>query len=196
MRRDVAALVASQWRAVGEPARLLAAAPRLARTPRGDGSTVVVLPGHTTGDPATAALRAFLRRRGWDAVGWGLGTNDASTAQGEEVVAMVRRTAAGRGPVALVGWSFGGTYARAAAERVPALVRRVVTFGSPVWDGLAATSPVPVTALVSRDDGVVPYDGQVDDRAGVEVREVGATHVGMLVSPDVWWHVATALAAP
>ena len=84
-------------------------------------------------------------------------------------------------PVALVGWSLGGIYAREAAKRVPDAVRMVVTMGSPfsgdihannawrayhlitgqdvadppVESDYAAKPPVPTYALWSARDGIV-----------------------------------------
>ncbi len=50
-------------------ARLPLALPSLAREPRGDGSTVMVLPGFATDDYSTWPLRRYLRTRGWAARG-------------------------------------------------------------------------------------------------------------------------------
>ena len=49
--------------------------PLLARSPRGDGHPVLVLPGFTAGDESTGILRRFLARLGYDARPWGLGQN-------------------------------------------------------------------------------------------------------------------------
>ena len=62
-------------RALREPARLARRSRRLVAAPRGDGPVVIVVPGFRTGDRATAPLRAYLRRLGYDARGWGLGIN-------------------------------------------------------------------------------------------------------------------------
>ncbi len=192
----LARLAGGQWRAVLEPGRLLVASPRLLTSPRGDGSPVVVLPGLTTGDAVTAPLRRYLSARGWDTRGWGLGTNDGRRSLPEDVATLVRRVADEDGRrVGLVGWSLGGTIARAATERLNGEVDRVVTFGSPVRRDAMHRGPVSVTAIVSRDDGVVPFRDQLDDRPDVDVVEVPATHVGMTLSPDVWLVVAEALAA-
>ena len=58
-----------------EPARLALHGPRLAVQPRGDGRTVIVLPGFGAGDLSTAPIRGYLRSLRYDARGWGLGVN-------------------------------------------------------------------------------------------------------------------------
>src|SRR3546814_1903900 len=93
----------------------------------------MVLPGFLSGDWATKALRADLRRAGFRCYAWGLGFNRGATADIIEridgrVQWIIDRT--GRAP-ALVGWSLGGIYAREYAKHHPGKVARVVTLGSP-----------------------------------------------------------------
>ncbi len=123
--------------------------------------------------------------------------------------------------MALVGWSLGGTIARELARSRPDAVRTVVTYGTPAvggptftaagtsWDPderrriletvdrLDLTDPirVPITAIVSRRDGIVDWRAQVDVRSTDVVHvEVRSTHLGLGIDPDVWHAVATALA--
>src|SRR4051812_37501863 len=121
-------------RAVGDLGLLAAAAPILARSPRGDGHTVIVLPGLAADDNSTHPLRAFLRALGYDVMGGGRGRTggpDDDTRRG--LADGLRRAQARRGqPVSLVGWSMGGIYARELASASPDSVRLVVTLGSPV----------------------------------------------------------------
>src|SRR5262245_59597784 len=100
-----AAMFLREARAVAEAGALLWRAPELLAQPRGDGRPVLVLPGYGAGDGATWVLRPYLRRLGWDARGWGLGTNAGDAAQLvplilERIAAAARD--AGR-PVHLVG---------------------------------------------------------------------------------------------
>ena len=128
--------------------------------------------------------------------------------------------AAGSGPVSLVGWSLGGVIAREVARREPDAVRRVITYGTPVVGGpsftavaaayapevrrrvaevsarLDADSPirVPLTAIWSRRDGIVAWPACLDRVSpDVEHVEVGSTHLGLGVDPDVWSIVASRL---
>jgi hypothetical protein len=123
-----------------EPARGLAglaalplAAPWLATAPRGDGHGVLVLPGLLASDLSTAALRVFLRRLGYEAVGWNLGRNigPTDTVLDELPRAVAALAGAAGGPVSVIGWSLGGIYARELARRDPVRVRQVITLGSP-----------------------------------------------------------------
>src|SRR5437763_242339 len=74
--RSMASRMAQEGvQAVVDVGFLAVAAPVLAMTPRGDGHTVLVLPGLGGDDQSTQPLRRFLRSRGYDVHGWGLGRN-------------------------------------------------------------------------------------------------------------------------
>ncbi len=223
-RRQVGELAAGL-----QVARLAAAAPRLLHAPRassapGTGRVVVDVPGWRAPEATGLPLRLYLRRLGWDARGWGYGTNTGSPeADADRLTAQVVALAAEHGPVALVGWSLGGVISREVARRRPDAVRRVVTYGTPVVGGpsFTAVAPlyparqrrrmseisaraerdaplrVPVTALLSRRDGVVAWESCVDRTStDVEHVEVGSPHLGMGIDPDVWRVVADRLARP
>ena len=204
-------------------ARLFGAAPRLLGASRGDGHVVVDIPGWRAPELTGAPLRAYLRLLGYDARGWGLGTNIGDPRRDVERLArIVLDLAAGAGgPVSIVGWSLGGVIAREVARQEPAAVRRVITYGTPVVGGarftvlarasgpgassaadlllrrLDAESPirVPVTALFSRRDGIVAWPACIDRRSPyVDHVEVSSTHLGMGLDPDVWAVVAQRLA--
>lgn len=203
--------------------RLLLATPRLAAAPRGDGSVVVDVPGWRAPEWSGAPLRTYLRWLGYHSSGWGLGINRGDPERDAElmtakVIELAQRS--GR-PVALTGWSLGGVIAREVARQAPDAVRCVVTFGTPVVGGpthtlgagtygpdecarvsrlieqLDAEAPiaVPLTAILTRQDGVVAWAACVD-RSSPRVRhvEVHSTHLGLGIDPDVWLSVARALA--
>lgn len=119
-------------------------------------------------------------------------------------------------PVAVVGWSFGGLLARWLAHTHTDHVRQVVTLGSPwraegertratamfersrvrhgiapdaraIVDLLREPVPVPLTAVWSRSDGVVPWRGclvdETTDPAPAENVEVVSSHVGLVANP-------------
>src|SRR3954469_5123776 len=67
-------------RASAEWGAFLAALPLSRGLPEGDGNPVLVLPGLLAGDASTVALRAVLRRLGYDVHGWQLGRNIGPTA--------------------------------------------------------------------------------------------------------------------
>jgi pimeloyl-ACP methyl ester carboxylesterase len=120
-------------RASAEFASLVPAGPLLARAPRGDGHTVLVLPGFTASDASTVPLRRFLRRLGWDAIGWSLGRNLGFSRLGDQLDPLLDAALdrAG-GPVSIVGWSLGGVMGRRLARTRPDDVTRLVMLGSPI----------------------------------------------------------------
>lgn len=213
-------------------------------------SLVIALPGFGAGDRATAPMRAWLNRRGFETEGWGLGRNlaglDITTrsapvspgwglARGEQnrgevgvpllvdrFVERVRQRHGETGrPVCLVGWSLGGYIAREAARDLPDIVDCIVTLGSPVVGGPKYTAaadtflrrgqdldwiervvaarearPIvqPITAIVSRSDGVVAREAAVD-RFSQRVThvEIDAAHLGLAFNPTVWRYVLRSL---
>lgn len=180
-------LLLGEWRALGELALGLAALPALAAAPKGDGHTVLVLPGFLTSDRSTEFLRHALRARGLNAVGWQLGRNLGGLygmrQKLRDRVSQLAQQAGGK--ISLVGWSLGGVYARDLALNMPDKVRAIVTLGSPFSGDLRANNvgrlydvvsgesvddadpgdvaalggdlPVPATSIYSRTDGVVHW---------------------------------------
>ena len=207
--RDVVTSVLKSW--------------RLRSSPRGDGKPALLITGFGGTDPTLYPLREFLRRLGHDARSAQLGRiSDDVEALYPRVVDRCRELAAAAGrPVAVVGWSIGGVLAREAARDEPLAIDRVVTFGTPVEGGPSYTAladlyteerlaeirarvderaetpiDVPVTAIWSRNDGVVNPRACIDRRTpDVEHVEVRASHVGMGFDHDVWTTVADRLAA-
>jgi pimeloyl-ACP methyl ester carboxylesterase len=205
--------------------RLLLNAPDLAAQPKGSGQPVVLLPGYGAGDGSTALLRLYLRYLGYDACGWGLGTNTgdvpALIPKAAQLVAEI--AAETRQPVRLIGWSLGGYLAREAARERPTAVSRVITLGSPVIGGPKYTAvadvyrrqgydldaieagvadreriplQVPVTAIYSKTDGVVAWRACIDSQnRNIEHVEVRTTHLGLGFAPDVYRVIAQRLAS-
>lgn len=206
--------------------RLLVNVPRLMRTPQGANTPVMVLPGFGTTDASTGPLRTFLRLRGYRTYRWKQGLNRGNV---ERMLPRVRerveRLADRAGsPVALVGWSLGGVFARETARDRPDLVSRIVTLGTPVIGGPKYTAAAgfyrnqgvdldalesaiddrfetPIrtrmTAIYSKNDGVVSWRACIDGRSpDIEHVEVAATHVGLGVSTEVYEIVADRLNAP
>ena len=169
--------------------------------PRGHGAPVRVLPGYMSGDWSTVAIRGYLRSLGYDARGWGLGTNKGDVrAYADEVIGLVESDYEEHGQtVRLIGWSLGGVISREVAREVPHMVRQVVTMGTPIVGGpkytLSAKSyaangfdldeieqivtqrnevtiQVPVTAVYSRSDGVVAWQSCLDPNLDNDVRHI------------------------
>jgi hypothetical protein len=217
-----------------EPARGLAdlaalplAAGWLASAARGDGHGVLVLPGLLASDMSTALLRRYVRWLGYDGHGWQLGRNigPTSTVMSQLPRELSRLAAATGRPVSLIGWSLGGIYARELARDHPALVRQVITLGSPfaltdprqsradrayqrrssrhaspadlpTRDDLARPIEVPSTAIYSRQDGIVAWQTCIEPETTLHQNvEVRCGHLGFGVDPATLWVIADRLAA-
>jgi pimeloyl-ACP methyl ester carboxylesterase len=124
-------------------------------------------------------------------------------------------------PITLIGWSLGGYVARETARDLPAEVCRVITMGSPTVGGPKYTAAAPffekrnmdmdwieaeitkresrpirqpITAIVSRSDGVVSWAAAQDHYSPhVQHIEVNAAHLGMGFNPTIWRHITEAL---
>lgn len=195
--------------------------------PPGDGRPVMLLPGLFNGDRSNFALRQYLRSLGYGARGWGLGRNLGMKTIGQEGQRLFTRVRAlheehGE-PVTLIGVSLGGMMARFAAQRMPGVVREVITISSPfagdpratnVWRAfewltgdkidsetvrdrgaeIAAPLPVPSTAIWSASDGLV--NGMIchaPDDPQCRNIEVRSSHLGVQINPDVLRIVAEVL---
>ena len=217
-------LMALESRAPAEAVATLLLWPWLRSTAsRGDGHSVLVLPGLVAPDASTAMLRRFLGRQGWRAHGWRQGFN-LGPREGvlEACVERIRtlQRESGR-KVSLVGWSLGGVFARELSKVLPQAVRQVITLGSPVGAGgdasnarsiyefvsgkrayapelmarLHEPAPVPCTSIYSRSDGVVHWRSSLQPRGALaENIAVPASHTGMGMNPLVLSLVAERLA--
>jgi triacylglycerol lipase len=107
--------------------------------PHGDGEPVLLIPGFMAGDQSMATMTLWLRRLGYRTSRAGIRLNtDCSTAALDRLEDRVERLAERHGqPLAVIGQSRGGLFARALAIRRPDLVSGIVTLGSPLRDQLA-----------------------------------------------------------
>jgi pimeloyl-ACP methyl ester carboxylesterase len=124
--------------------------PVLARTPRGDGHPVLLLPGFMANEATLVVLKLFLENRGYEVHTWGFGRNvgfSSRHAGALEQKIRYMHHKSGR-KVSLVGWSLGGMFAMYGAHEAPECVRSVITLGSPVtFDPAGSQSPSFVKAL-------------------------------------------------
>ena len=119
-------------RSLCELAAFVQSIPLLKMLPRGDGHTVLVLPGFTGDDPSTMLLRWFLDDRGYRSAPWKLGRNLGPT---DEILdgmdLLVEELTRDGEQISIVGWSLGGIFARELGRQYPNRVRQVITLGSP-----------------------------------------------------------------
>jgi pimeloyl-ACP methyl ester carboxylesterase len=143
-------------RSLAELAGMWLTAPMLALAPRGDGHSVLVLPGFSADDLSTRWLRRYLGFLGYRSTAWGLGHNlgyrtlGASEERLRQLVETLATTSGRK--ISLVGWSLGGVMARHMARDHPEHVRQVVTLGAPFTGDPTATSIRAFYEMVSGED--------------------------------------------
>lgn len=197
--------------------------PAIASVPQGDGHKVIVLPGIMTGDFTTYRLVGWLNQIGYSAQGWGPGINwgpTTSTIKRVDDLIEAAYTASGR-KVSLVGRSLGGIYARDYAKRFPDRVVRVITLGSPLHfplktplspfeqvlsnfydksvlervDSIPENPPVPLTAIYSKRDGIVPWEACLTpETEHAQNFEIDSAHTVMGENPRAMRIIAFRLA--
>jgi len=209
-------------RALSEFGAFLHALPLLHLTPKGDGHSVLVIPGLMAGDDSTLPLRKFLGGRGYAVKGWGLGLN-RGLREGvqDRMLDCVRELShQHKRKISIVGWSLGGIYARELAKIAPDQVRSVISLGSPfggspkstnAWKvyelasgqsvddvhDVADAPTVPTTAIYSRTDGICAWQGCVEKTSTQsESIEVEGSHCGLAVNPAAVYAIADRLSQP
>jgi pimeloyl-ACP methyl ester carboxylesterase len=186
----LAALAARAWQPVAEFALLLNDPVYRGRgVPRGDGHSVLVLPGLLGGDRYLDPLRGWLRRVGYTPLRSGLERNPGWS---EELVAELGTLVeseferAGR-RVTIIGHSIGGLLARSVAIRRPHTTRHVVALGSPLSMSRGRLpGNVRMTAIYTRDDRIVGYPDALVREPGARNIEVRGSHIGLVVNPAVY----------
>ena len=184
--------------------------------------TVLILPGFGTRARKMRYMAKQIERAGHKTKRWGLGFNWG--AQSTTLDRLEQRLIEVHGryerPVALLGWSLGGIYARELAKRQPQLVSKVITMGTPfsgsprannVWRAyqfiaghrvdrppieadLAEKPPVETIAFWSpRDGAIAPRCAR--GNPGERDREVAlrCTHMGFSYAPEAIYAVLSEL---
>ena len=183
---------------------------------KGDDHPVLVLPGFMASDVSTFPLRRLLSDIHYTTHGWELGRNFGHVAFLTSMCERVSQLfQIHQEPISLIGWSLGGVYAREVAKELPHMVRQVITLGSPFADIMAPNNvtwiynlvnkvnledlapelierlplppPVPVTAIYSKEDGVVSWKTckelvESDIHQNIQVR---GSHFGLGVNVSV-----------
>lgn len=175
---------------------------------------VMLLPGLFAHPRKMRPLHGALERAGHHVAEWGLGFNLGPTPENfAYLLRRLDRMAQSQGaPVALVGWSLGGLFARELACRQPQSVSRVITLGTPfsgdprannAWRAYqfvtgrsvddppfelaeADKPPVPTIALWSPRDGVIhPRSAAGWPHERDRAVALRCTHLGFTSDPHV-----------
>jgi pimeloyl-ACP methyl ester carboxylesterase len=165
---------------------------------RGDGRSVLVLPGLYGGDRYLGPLRDWLRRIGYSPVASGLDRNPGWSEQlvndlGELAEAQFRKSGQ---RVTIIGHSMGGLQGRAVATRRPGTVRHVIALGSPLTLARGRLpKDVRTTAIYSRSDRIVRHPAAMDRDPRAWNIEVSGSHIGLTFNPGVYRALADAIPA-
>lgn len=129
----------------------------------GNPQPVMLLPGFGAHPARMRRLQRALDAAGHMAHDWGLGFNLGPTPENFAfLLARVERLSRRHGePVALVGWSLGGLFAREIAKLLPDKVSRVITMGTPFSGDRRANNAWRAYQLVTGhpvDDPPIPCD--------------------------------------
>jgi hypothetical protein len=215
---------ASWAREIMEAARATIATPHYPDDlPRGQGETVLLIPGFLAGDWTMHPLRDFLKhldyRVEFAGVALNLGPTKGFLPHLEHVVERLH-TESGA-PIVVVGQSLGGAFARVLAHRHSDRIGHVVTLASPIHFPIATPlesiakllaplhgpdvialreeieqpPPVPVTALYSQDDGIIDWHCCLQEESPTCCNiEVSGAHSAMGFNPEAQAVIARALA--
>ncbi len=192
--------------------------------PKGDGHPVIVFPGFLASGASTRPMRGLLKDLGYHAYDWGMGRNLTFNPKREaQMHDLLKRTfEKHKEKVSLIGWSLGGVFAREIAKAHPDYVRQVISLGSPLTgprhsararplfealngkptpetrkrlEKLHEVPPVPCTSVYTKTDGIVHWEGSIqDDAPQAENIQVPASHLGLGVNPLVMYILANRLA--
>jgi pimeloyl-ACP methyl ester carboxylesterase len=217
-------------RALSEASTLIPARSMLQNLPQGDGHAVLTLPGFLASDRSMRTVRKYLETWGYEACPWQLGRN-LGLSRDRDIESLLDARLeqiyeSSGGKVSLIGWSLGGLLAREVARRNPALVRSVITLGSPIgspratnaWRLFEAISGIdiddemvrqrvrevrkpigdmPMTAIYSTSDAVVSWEiAKLPPGDKVENIGISASHFGMGFNPTVLFAIADRLRQP
>lgn len=191
-----------------------------AELPRGDGRTVLLIPGFLAGDWSMVRLAEFLRGLDYRVAGSGLTINLGPTATGIAKLDKLFFELTEHRKISIVGQSLGGVFARRLAQQHPDRVHGIVTLCTPIkfpvvtpleplvravsplhdsyWverrEEIAQPLSVPVTAIYSEDDGIVDWRQCLDEAQSCENVCIAGMHATMGAIPEAQIAIAEALA--
>jgi pimeloyl-ACP methyl ester carboxylesterase len=156
---------------------------------RGDGHSVLALPGLGGGDSYLRPMRGWLRRIGYQPVDSGIDVNPGwSRELLDELGDLVEQEFLRRRlKLTIIGHSLGGVYAYAIAARQPKMVRQIITLASPLgFVRGTLPSTVAMTAFYSKRDSIVRHPAALARDPHAENIEVDSSHIGMAGHPAVY----------
>jgi pimeloyl-ACP methyl ester carboxylesterase len=157
--------------------------------PRGDGHSVLALPGLGGGDGYLRPMRGWLGRIGYRPVGSGLDVNPGwSEELIEELAELVEQEfRRSRSKVTIIGHSLGGMFAYVIAAHQPHMIRQIITLASPLLlVRRRLPRAVPITAFYSPNDSIVRHPAALAPDPHARNIEVDSSHFGMIGHSEVY----------
>lgn len=186
--------------------------------------TVLVVPGLLSGDIYTFILRKYLQKKGYNALGWGLGINLGRKKSLEILTNKIENLSKTKNQkIILIGWSMGGIFAREVAKSIPNSIEKIILLAAPfanldapnharnVYDFFNRNEPIdndfksqipkPANLLTysffSKSDGMVPWQVCMEKEIDLHINiEVNSSHFGMGANPKVLQKIDWALSHP
>lgn len=183
--------------------------------------TIIIIPGLLSGDVYTFLLRKFLQKKGYNAIGWGLGINLGRKKSLEQLTLKIENLSKKKNQkIILIGWSMGGIFAREVAKSIPNSIEKIILLAAPfadleapnharnVYDFLNRKEPIdsnflaqitkpaqiPTFAIFSKIDGMVPWQVCMEKESDIHKNiEVKSSHFGMGANPNVLQKIDWAL---
>ncbi|MGI8726477.1 MAG: esterase/lipase family protein [Solirubrobacterales bacterium] len=119
---------------------------------RGNGMAVMTIPGFLAGDSSLGPMRSWLKRVGYKPYRSAISFNvDCSDLVTDRLSSKLQHLAEQNGPVALIGHSRGGHFAKALAVRHPDLVSSVISAGAGLDTPFAISRPTQAAVQVVRE---------------------------------------------
>ena len=192
---------------------------------KGDGHPVLLIPGFLNNSLIYILLKKYLNRIGYKTYDWGLGWNTGKMEDLEPLSEIFQKIYRETGEkVSVVGFSLGGVYAREVAKLNPEITRAVIIMGSPFrglfvknnvdwlfhlvnpkgknpqthpdfFKKMEEPAPVPTLAIYSKTDGVVPWQGCMEEPED-DLRqnfEIKSSHFGFVMHRDSFRAIANFL---
>jgi predicted esterase YcpF (UPF0227 family) len=213
----------SWWRETAGAVQCTLAPPPYPREPlpRGNGETILLIPGFLAGDWTMTRLRRFLLGLDYRVetanIALNLGPTPRLLAQLEDVFL---RLSTNGDKIVLIGQSLGGVLARDLAKKYPERIVQVITLCTPIhfpvttplapfaallapfhhpsarenMAEIANAPPVPVTAIYSQDDGIVDWRQCLQEESDMHRNvHIHGNHTTMGSNPDAQRAIALTL---
>ncbi len=155
---------------------------------RGDGRSILLVPGFLSGDWSLTVMHGWLQRIGYVPHPSGINFNVRAS---EHMLAGLRRRvadiqASDPSPVTLIGHSRGGLLAKVLSQRRPDAIDQVITLGSPLADQSDITRITQAAVGVVRTANQIGFGSRLrsEGRFGYDLRQVPAVPTTSIYTPS------------